>query len=63
MSAARRYRLSAGHVLWAWDVHIWDWHDEGLSVPQIRRLLRDDYSLSVGEEAIRAVLAAARPRR
>lgn len=45
-----------GHVIWAWDQHIWDFKAHGLSVTQIRAKLREEYSLHVGEKAIRDVL-------
>lgn len=50
-------RISMGHVIWAYDGHIKDWRREGMSVNAIRTLLKDEHHLSVGAEAIRAVLA------
>lgn len=53
--------VSSWHVIWAWDIHIWAMHAEGNSVAEIRRVLREEHSLHVGEQAIRAVLAAGEP--
>lgn len=44
------------HVIWAWDSHIFDFKAHGLTVAQIRAKLREEYSLHVGEQAIRDVL-------
>lgn len=40
------------HVIWAWDVHIWDWAKRGLSAPAIRTKLREEFSL----HAVRGVI-------
>lgn len=53
----RKPYVSPGHVIWAYDVHIYDWHDQGLSPAQIRLKLRE-WNIHVGIEAIKAVLAA-----
>jgi hypothetical protein len=52
----KRYQVSWEHVIWAYEDHICDLYREGKTVAQIRAWLRDDWSLHVGEEAVRAVL-------
>lgn len=53
-----RPKISDWHVIWAYEDHIIDWHGEGLSVNAIRAKLREESSLHVGADAIRAVLAS-----
>lgn len=52
----KRYRVSFEHVIWAYEDHICALYREGKTVAEIRAWLRDDWSLGVGENAIRAVL-------
>ncbi len=52
--------ISYGHVIWAYEDHICDLYREGKSMAEIRRWLRDDWSLNVGPNAIRDVLKAHR---
>lgn len=56
----RRRRVSAGHVIWAYDVHIRNWAREGMTPAQIRTKLREEHSLHVGTDAIRDVIEATR---
>lgn len=55
---ARRPYVSPGHVIWAYDQTIEKLDREGLSAAAIRRWLREECSLHVGLEAVRAVLAS-----
>lgn len=58
---AKAKYLSNSHVLWAYDHILWDYKDEGLTPAQMRERLRDEWSLHVGVDAIKSVLATGRP--
>lgn len=53
-----RARVSAGHVIWAYDVHIYDWASKGMTAAQIRARLREECHLHVAVASVKAVLNA-----
>jgi hypothetical protein len=56
VTAAKRHYVSDVHVIWAYEHHVVDLYKDGKTVAEIRAWLLSEYSLSVGENAIRAVL-------
>src|SRR4051812_28493344 len=56
-------RVNGNHVIYAYAGIVWALKEEGYSVAGIRQELREKHYLNVGDNAIRSVLAEARPIR
>lgn len=53
--------ISDGHILWAYDRHLWEWWNEGLSLTEIRNKLNTETNIGAGVAAIRDVLRSGNP--
>lgn len=48
--------VSAGHVIWAYERHIYDLHCEGKTVTEIQRIAREEWRCNWGRQSIKDVL-------